>query len=131
MSKIKDLARSMTRAGALPRSTRPRRSTRPAPQPPPPVTEAPTPLPFDPPQSWAPPAPVAPSNDDPRTKIKAGRPAVDEAKRRSARISVSVSKEESNILRAAANDAGMSLSEWIRRVLFGHIGKALPKRPHT
>jgi hypothetical protein len=43
-------------------------------------------------------------------------------------LSVSVSIEEEDILRAAAVEAGTSFSDWARRVLFKAAGKKLPSR---
>lgn len=43
-------------------------------------------------------------------------------------LSVSVSVEEENILRAAAVDAETSFSDWARRVLFKAAGKKVPSR---
>ena len=43
-------------------------------------------------------------------------------------LSVSVSVEEEDILRAAAVEAGTSFSDWARRVLFKAAGKKVPSR---
>jgi len=49
-------------------------------------------------------------------------------KRRSS-LSISVSEEEAQILRAAASEKGVTFSKWARAVLFRSAGKRIPKRP--
>lgn len=54
------------------------------------------------------------------------RIAADKTRRHS--LSVSVSIEEEDRLRAAAFEAGENFSEWARRVMFAAIGERIPAR---
>lgn len=48
--------------------------------------------------------------------------------RRRNTISVALSEEEENLVRAAAADKGISLSDWARRAFFRYMGRKPPTR---
>lgn len=50
-----------------------------------------------------------------------GRPRLDPAKRRRNTISIALSEEEEEVMRRAAGNSGLSLSEWIRNAVFSHM----------
>lgn len=60
---------------------------------------------------------------DPRAMQRIAR-----TKTRRQSLSVSVSVEEEEILRAAAYNAGLNFSEWARNCLFAAAGKRIPSR---
>jgi hypothetical protein len=57
-----------------------------------------------------------------------GRPRMKREQRRRNTISVALSEEEENLVRAAAADKGISLSDWARRAFFRYMGRKPPAR---
>jgi len=108
------------------------KSRQPAPSTPqPPTPESPV-VQVEPPLeagSWEKPRQVLP--EVPLGDMRYGRRIYDRIprdKRRRQAVSISVSQEEGDILRAAADAAHMSFSDWARRALFAHANRDIPAR---
>lgn len=57
-----------------------------------------------------------------------GRPRMKKEQRRRNTISIALSEEEENLVRAAAADKGVSMSDWARRAFFRYMGRKPPVR---
>jgi hypothetical protein len=66
--------------------------------------------------------PYAPSEFPP------GRPRMKKEQRRRNTISIALSEEEENLVRAAAADRGLSISDWARKAFFRYMGRKPPVR---
>lgn len=57
-----------------------------------------------------------------------GRPRMKKEQRRRNTISIALSEEEESLVRAAAADKGISMSDWARRAFFRYMGRKPPSR---
>jgi hypothetical protein len=57
-----------------------------------------------------------------------GRPRMKKEQRRRNTISIALSEEEENLVRAAAADRGLSISDWARKAFFRYMGRKPPVR---
>lgn len=57
-----------------------------------------------------------------------GRPRMRKDQRRRNTISVALSEQEENLIREAAADRGLSLSDWARKAFFRYMGRKPPLR---
>lgn len=57
-----------------------------------------------------------------------GRPRMKKEQRRRNTLSIAVSEEEEKLIRAAAADKGVSMSDWARRAFFRYMGRKPPVR---
>jgi hypothetical protein len=57
-----------------------------------------------------------------------GRPRMKKEQRRRNTISIALSEEEESLVRAAAADKGISMSDWARRAFFRYMGRKPPAR---
>jgi len=87
-------------------------------------------LPADPPKTQSEPTPLPqPPPEEPIQLERVERFRIPSHKKRRHALSVSVSIEEEELLRAAANKAGMTFSGWVRHTLFKAMGRKPPRRP--
>ena len=57
-----------------------------------------------------------------------GRPRMKKEQRRRNTLSIAMSEQEENMVREAAADRGLSMSDWARRAFFRYMGRKPPTR---
>ena len=72
--------------------------------------------------------PTRPARPYVPSEFPPGRPRMKKEQRRRNTISIALSEEEENLVRAAAADRGLSISDWARKAFFRYMGRKPPVR---
>ena len=84
---------------------------------------------YNTPDAWSrPSAKTRPARQYTPSEFPPGRPRMRKDQRRRNTISIALSEQEENMIREAAADRGLSISDWARKAFFRYMGRKPPAR---